>query len=380
MKILYDHQAFDMQRFGGVSNCFVQLLSHFPDGVEYDISLLECDNVHLRGSGLIDVKPASLSPDHFILRKHFLGQGVLYGWYSKLFPAKTSYGRNRLCSIEKLKQGDFDVFHPTFFDPYFLSFLNGKPYVLTVHDMIPELFSSKKDAQVINKPLLCQKAAHIIAVSEKTKQDLINILSIPEEKVTVIYHGSPSIDNISESKPLVSGRYFLYVGQRDRYKSFLPMVKALYPVLLHHQDIKIVCTGSSFSKKEMHYFENLSVANRIVHIRVNDVELRNLYSHAICFIYPSIYEGFGIPILEAYSANCPVLLNHASCFPEIAQDAAVYFHLDEQSSNLDKVMESFLQMPENEKALLLSRQEQRLSFFSWEKSAQKLANVYASII
>jgi len=380
MKVLYDHQAFDMQHYGGVSNCFVQLISNFPQGVAYDISLLECDNFHLRDSGLIDVPPKSFPPEKFLLNRHFLGQGILYGWYSKMFPSKTSNGRNRLYSVEKLKQGDFDVFHPTFFDPYFLPFLNGKPFVLTVHDMIPELFSSN-DFQVKVKPLLCQKAAHIVAVSERTKQDLMRLLHVPEEKISVIYHGAPTYDDQVSLKPIFDGQYILYVGQRrDSYKNFLPMLKSLAPVLQHHQDIKVVCTGPDFTKAERLFMEKVGLCNKVCHFHVNDQELQNLYAHALCFIYPSVYEGFGIPILEAYRANCPVLLNEASCFPEIAQEAAVYFHLDDQSSDLDQVMEDFLRMTDSERKSLLERQCERLSCFSWQKSAQKLIDLYNSII
>lgn len=379
MKILYDHQAFDMQRYGGVSNCFVQLISNLPKGVEYEISLHECGNIHLGNSRLVDTKPKIQFPENFILNRHFKGQTILYDWYSKTFPSKTPDGRNRLYSISKLSQGDYDVFHPTFFNPYFLPYLNGKPFVLTVHDMIPELFYSKNHFQVKVKPLLCKKAARIIAVSNKTKEDLVNLLHVPEEKVTVIYHGAPNFDDIS-LKPIFDGRYILYVGQRDRYKSFLPMLKSLLPVLQRYQDIKVVCTGPSFTRTEALFIKEIGLFNKVIHLQANDIELQNLYAHALCFIYPSVYEGFGIPILEAYSANCPVLLNYASCFPEIAQDAALYFHLDDNSSDLDVIMESFLQMSEYEREALLNKQRQRLEYFSWQKSARELANIYVSLL
>jgi len=382
MKVLYDHQAFDMQHYGGVSNCFVQLISNFPQKVAYDISLLECDNYHLRDSGLINIPPKSFPPEKFLLNRHFLGQGILYGWYSKVFPSKTSDGRNRLYSIVKLKRGDFDVFHPTFFDPYFLPYLNGKPFVLTVHDMIPELFpSSSNDSQVKVKPLLCQKAAHIVAVSERTKQDLVRLLHVPEEKISVIYHGAPNYDDRASLMPILDGQYILYVGQRrDSYKNFLPMLKSLVPVLQHHQAIKVVCTGPDFTKAERLFMKDAGICNKVIHRYVNDQELQNLYAHALCFIYPSVYEGFGIPILEAYRANCPVLLNEASCFPEIAQEAAVYFHLNGQSSDLDQVMENFLRMTDRERNLLLERQRERLSCFSWQKSALKLTDLYKALV
>ena len=182
-------------------------------------------------------------------------------------------------------------------------------------------------------------------------------------------------------KPLLDGQYILYVGQRrDSYKNFLPMLKSLAPVLQHHQAIKIVCTGPDFTKAERLFLEKVGLCNKVCHLHVNDQELQNLYAHALCFIYPSAYEGFGIPILEAYRANCPVLLNEASCFPEIAQKAAVYFHLDEQSSDLDQVMEDFLRITDRERETLLEKQHERLSCFSWQKSAQKLTNLYYSLV
>ena len=105
-----------------------------------------------------------------------------------------------------------------------------------------------------------------------------------------------------------------------------------------------------------------------------------MYANALCFVFPSLYEGFGIPILEAWKCGCPVILNKKSCFPEIAKDAAVYFTLDDDYSDLDKVMEAFLSMSVNEKELLLQRQNKRLLDFSWKKSAEMLLDVYKGVI
>lgn len=380
MKILYDYQAFYLQRYGGVSNCFVQLIKNLPEWVDYQIALKESDNVHLRDNGICNVPPMSCSPNNFLGEKPFKGKGRLFNLYHYFFPMKTSFGINRQASIDALKRGEFDVFHPTFFEDYFLPYLNRKPFVLTVHDMIPELFLKKNDMQVLKKPNLCRRAAHIITVSQKTKEDLVDILKVPEQKITVIYHGAPDNDIVPLGTPLVDGKYILYVGQRYGYKNFLLMAKHLVPVLLRHEDIKVVCTGPPFTKNEMDNLSILKVANRFVHYRVNDVELRNLYANALCFIYPSAYEGFGIPILEAYKANCPTLLNYASCFPEIAENAAVYFHLNSEQSDLDCVMEKFLNYSQEELKDLLLKQQQRLLYFSWKKSAQQLAEVYQSVM
>lgn len=249
MKVLYDYQAFFMQKYGGVSNCFVQLIKHLPEGIAYEIALCESDNGHLRNTGFVNVKPPQCVEENFISTTKFKGRGFLYRQYSKFFPSCTSLGRNKQHSIETLKQGDYDVFHPTFFDDYFLPHLNGKPFVLTVHDMIPELFFGKRDMQVKMKPRLCREAAHIIAVSEKTKADLVDILNVPEEKVTVIYHGAPENAITFDGSPLIEGKYLLYVGQRRLYKYFDQMLMRLTPVLKRHAELKLVCAGPSFTKK-----------------------------------------------------------------------------------------------------------------------------------
>ena len=95
-------------------------------------------------------------------------------------------------TIEELQKGEYDIFHPTFFDDYFLPYLKGKPFVLTIHDMIPELyplFFRPDDIHIILKRKLAPLAKAIIAVSENTKQDIVRILGIPEEKIHVVYHG-----------------------------------------------------------------------------------------------------------------------------------------------------------------------------------------------
>lgn len=381
MRVLYDYQAFEMQKYGGISNCFVKLIENLPKEIDYSIAIKESDNIHLKDSSLhVDLTSCRLLEENFISKKKFYGRGFLYRGLSSLCPQLTTLGINRQCSINAIKNDDFDVFHPTFFHPYFLRYIQRKPFVLTVHDMIPELFKETAYKQQEAKLLLCKKAARIITVSERTKQDLIEMFNISEKKIEVIYHGAPNYPIISESRPIIVGRYILYVGLRKRYKSFMLMMKYLAPFLSRHEDIKVVCTGPSFSKDELDILRNLNMANRVEHRKVNDEELYNLYSNALCFIYPSMYEGFGIPILEAYSANCPVLLNNASCFPEIAQDAAIYFNLNENGSDLEYVMEDFLTKLGSDVDSLLCKQRQRLASFSWKESAKKLADVYRSLV
>ncbi|MDE5947745.1 MAG: glycosyltransferase, partial [Prevotella sp.] len=193
MKVLFDHQAFDMQTHGGVSRCFAELYSHRPSSLDVEISVRETDNVYLRDLGFgrtgeiydrfMGMGNSGLK---YVLFK--LAMNFEYGYYSKLDrrPRLNLYE-----SVSRLKKQDFDVFHPTFFDGYFLNHIADRPFVITVHDMIPELYPqyyAVDDIQILQKKAVIPKAAHIVTVSEQTKKDLVRMMNIPENKVSVVYH------------------------------------------------------------------------------------------------------------------------------------------------------------------------------------------------
>ena len=143
-----------------------------------------------------------------------------------------------------------------------------------------------------------------------------------------------------------------------------------------------VCTGKPFTQNEIEYLTQLKIQDKFInHFAKNDDELFNLYNNAICFVYPSECEGFGIPILEAYQAKCPVLLNNASCFPEIANEAAIYFNLNQNGdSNFAEVFEKYYLSSINDKQQLIDKQNKRLELYSWKQSARDLFYVYQNVI
>lgn len=280
-----------------------------------------------------------------------------------------------------LKEGNFDVFHPTFFDNYFLKYIGDKPWVITVHDMMPELFPeyfNTRNEQIQFKKKYLNQAAAIIAVSEQTKKDMIRLLGIPADKITVVYHGGPDKEDVKDDS-LIDAPYFLYVGTRDAYKNF-PQTLADFADFHHnHPDVKLVCTGGDFTLVEINMIEKLGIADVLVHISANGHDMKVLYAHAIAFVYPSLYEGFGMPILEAYAYGCPVLLNNKSCFPEIAADAAIYFDSEPGKSNLVEMFERIYQLSDEEKNEIVAKGYSRLNDFSWKKSAETLAEVYRKV-
>lgn len=383
MKVLYDSQAFTMQKFGGVSKCFCELIAHLPKEVQWEVGIKESDNFHLHDS-IMPHLPYSqhINLEHFLCKKSFRGKGRIFVAANKYLPGFISTeGINRQYTIELLKRGDYDVFHPTFFDDYFLPYLNGKPFVLTVHDMIPELFPQyfkKNNPETKRKLLLCTKAAAIVAVSENTKKDLCRIMNIPEEKIHVIYHGGPESKNIEEP-PIITEPYFLYVGGRGGYKNFSTLLNGFALFTQQRGGIKLVCTGNSLNKKEMKEIQSLHLTDQVIQIKASDQKLANLYAYAIAFIYPSLYEGFGMPILEAYAYGCPVILNKRSCFPEIAGDAAIYFDTDDNASFIAESLAVAVNLSDEQRRQLIALQKSRLEKYSWQHSSQQLAQLYASL-
>ena len=382
MKVLYDSQAFDMQTHGGVSRCFAELYAHRPAFVDASISIKETNNVYLKDLGFPE---AGEVYKHFLCAKdtklkHFLFKltyNLKYGDFSR-WDKQPLINRNEAKPV--IKNGDYDIFHPTFYDDYFLRLIGKKPFVITVHDMISEIFSMDH-SQAKQKLAVIPKAAHIIAVSEQTKKDLVRIMNVPEEKVSVVYHGADEEPYIPSSTASFAEEYILYVGSRYVYKNFTAFCKSCVGILKRHPQLKIVCTGVPFSPEEIQLFESLGIKDRMVRRFVQTrQELFDLYHYAITFVYPSKYEGFGIPILEAYKADCPVMLNRASCFPEIAGDAAVFFDLNSEKSDFEEQFETLYRLTGDERGELIQRQRERMKLYSWSKSATQLADVYKEVL
>lgn len=385
MKALFDYQAFTLQRYGGVSKCFCELMAHFPEGYQYEIGVKSTANVHLLNTHSIasNIEKAKLTLDSFLGGINFRGKGRIYSFMNSWLPYFPSSERiNKSYSLELIKRGDYDVFHPTFFDSYYLKYLDKKPFVFTIHDMMPELFPQyfkRNDPQIVGKRYLVDKAAAIVAVSDQTKQDIMRILGVDERKIHVVYHGSPQYKE-EPIKRLVGYSYYLYMGTRGCYKNFIPMLTDFAAYWKKGYTEKLICTGPEFSVDELTIINQLGVRDKVVHYRASDSDVRSLYAYAVAFIYPSLYEGFGMPILEAFSCGCPVLLNRKSCFPEIAGDAALYFDSDGHNSDLTEVLENMTAFSMEKRNELIRKGYERNMLFSWTESARKLVDIYESVI
>ena len=385
MRLLFDYQAFELQKIGGVSRLYAEVIPCIQKlGVNVSVGLRESDNAYVHQLGL-NTKPLFYAhKKYFEGRKYFKGQRALtriatraLGHYHDL------RNINQEQCIKLLKRKKFDIFEPTFFHPYFLPYLSGKPFAMEVHDMIPEIFPQyfpRDDFQIVNKKKLCPLSSAIHVPSTKTKEDLVNILGILPERITVIGRGAPKIV-IPEVEPMrpLDNPYILYVGERGGYKNFSLLLRELAVIIQTNQDIKLVCTGRQFEEDEHRLIEELGLTNHVYYCYATYDSFYALYHHALAFVYPSAYEGFGLPILEAFVCGCPVFLNNASCFPEVGGDAAIYFDIN-RKGDLAEHIEAFLLASEQDKADLVARGRERAKLFSWEESAIKLSHIYKTIL
>lgn len=369
--ILFDHQIFESQPFGGISKVYCDRTHFLQNYFNCIVSIKASENQALILSNLVnEIKPI---------------KNVNWGILSKLhFPLKRTITRirnnsiqNIICTKRLLRKGDFDIFEPTYYDPYFLRYLKGKPFVIEIHDMIPEMLPQyyTDGGLVSNKRLLIERATHIHTPSEKTKKDILDLYGIDPEKITVVPHGVPQIPH-DDSAPLFDFQYLLYIGGRWDYKNFIPFLKEFARVYADYPDIHLVCTGYSFSEHECNIINELHIENRIHHFDPSIIHFHSLYHNAVAFVFPSLYEGFGLPILEAWSCGCPVLLNNASCFLEVAGNAALFFELNEKQNNFYDVFKQLWQMSNEDRQKLINNGYERLELYSWEESAKKLAEIY----
>lgn len=281
----------------------------------------------------------------------------------------------QLYLIFRLVFSKYDIVHLTGTESFAFSFVK-RPVVVTIHDMIAEKFYNSKK-RISRKKKTIMKADAIICVSQNTKNDLIRYYpNVNQDKIHVIYHGFNTIKY--KYRKIVSKKYILYVGSRySEYKNFAFFLTAISG-LLKDYGIYLVCTGDNFSFLEKECIKKNDIVNNVMLLGfVKDEELASLYHYAECFVYPSLYEGFGIPILEAFSHDCPVCISNTSCFPEVAGDAASYFDPNDKESivlALKQVLNN-----ENYRNQLIKKGRERLRFFSWDKASDAHVKIYESL-
>lgn len=356
MKILYDYQGL-MQHHGGVSRYHVELIKNLRKlGVECDVPFILSDNVYLDEADIHHVNP--------------------FSWWNSGLKKNGMKWVSQKSSLVSLVKGDYDIFHPTFLNPYYIGYAKGKPVIPTMHDLNHEKFP-QFDSEIVKtkRKKVLDDASHIIAISQQTKHDLMEYYYVKEDKITVVYHGIDQDIYTTNAPRIILKPYLLYVGGRNFYKNFKMFLKGFS---LIKEDIDLVCTGVPFNTEELALIHELKLEKKIRQMFVTNEQMCQLMAQAVAFVYPSIAEGFGMPILEAYRCGCPCIISDILCFHEVAGDAAKYFN-PKSKDDIAEVISKTITDSDVLNQMKINSIE-RMKHFSWERTARETLNVYEKLL
>lgn len=368
MRILYDHQVFSLQDAGGASRYHFELLRALrqEEGVNLEL---------LMGLGDSVMPFAELRGAHARILARRTG----------IKPGFARYAINEtLSAIVGPLRGRVDIYHPTLYRA--LPWLRRRRVVVTHHDCTHERFPHlfRNAASIIaNKRRLFAEADAIVCVSSSSQRDLLHFYDVAEQKTHVVHHGFTPLRFPSEDTKAIGSLptdpYLLYVGSRAGYKNFSLLLEAFSLSGLAGSHRLLAVGGGAFTADEQQQIASRRLSGRVSVVpKATDVVLARAYLGAALFVYPSLYEGFGFPPLEAMSLGCPVLVNRSSSLPEVCGDAASYFGSCEPEE-LSRVLLNTLGNPEN---LVAKRRlgEEQVKLFEWSQSARSTLGIYRRVL
>lgn len=368
MRVAFDQQIFLLQEYGGISRYVCSLARQLARSADVDVRII--------------------APFHY--NKHLqelpcrLGQGRRVPRIPKTFRIVGAVGE--ILSKRAMRRFCPDVVHETYFSNN-QSGPAGARRIITVYDMISERFPAEFPGGRFSeaKKLAVSRADHVLCISEHTRRDLIELFGIAPHKTSVVYLGydehvpAEKLDS-GLSIAIPSRPYLLYVGSRGGYKNFRGFLKAFASSAQLRADCSIMCFGGGrISSEEQLLIRELGLSDmHVMQISGNDAVLAAMYGNAVAFVYPSIYEGFGIPPLEAMSLGCPVVCSNMTSIPEVVGDSGEYFDPSDPESiraALENVVHSAARRQE-----LVTKGHARRSQFSWGRCARETLDVYRSIL
>jgi glycosyltransferase involved in cell wall biosynthesis len=363
MRILYDHQVFSLQDAGGASRYHYELIRNLQLSSDVEIELL---------IGLNN----SVMPFAGLARE----RTRVFGRSTGLKAGMARYGVNELLSsLVAPARGRFDIYHPTLYRA--LPWVRRRRVVVTHHDCtherFPQLFSNA--ASIVNAKLkLFRQADAIICVSESSRNDLLHFYDVESHKTHVVHHGFSPLPETPGGGRLEQAPYLLYVGARTAYKNFSLLLDAFSRSRLAPHYRLLAVGGGAWTTEERARIASLGLSGSVTLIpKAQDTVLFNAYQNAALFVYPSLYEGFGFPPLEAMSLGCPVLVNRTSSLPEVCGDAAFYL----EASDADEVARVLVSILDDDSELAIKRRlgEQRVMLFDWGRTARSTLEVYRGV-
>ncbi len=358
--ILFDHQAFAMQRHGGVSRYFVELAR----------ALQAVPGVRARLFA-----PAWLS-------SHIAAGDPLHPWSFALTGMQRGL-QQRAAAIAPLlflalRLARPQLLHETAHGPPVRP-PRGTRVVTTLHDMTVERYPQCFDQaarRIADKLAALRRADAIICISEHTRSDLLAAHPEFAGRCAVVPHGVVQQVASGPRPARLPAQYLLYVGSRATYKNFTRLVQALGQAKGLPPSLQLLCFGGgALQAEELALCQRAGWAPpRVLQVDGDDSLLAQAYRHAELFVFPSLYEGFGMPLTEAMAQGCPVACSRASSFPEVCADSATYFD-PEDSDDIARCLQAVLLDPAH-RAALVQAAAGRGRHFSWADCAARTAAVY----
>jgi len=224
----------------------------------------------------------------------------------------------------------------------------------------------------------------LVCISENTRKDLLTVYPALAERcrIAVVPHGIPPLPDpapprLAPGQVFGDRRYVLFVGQRGSYKNFVGALSGFAESGLQHQGFVLACTGAALSEDEQVTIAKLDLRGKVLSLgQVSRAELSYLYQHAHCLVYPSRFEGFGLPILEAMTSGCPVVAADNSAIPEVAGGAA-WLVEGTDAAAIGKALVGLCEA--QARSRYIARGHARAAQFSWQRSADGHAAIYRQL-
>lgn len=292
-----------------------------------------------------------------------------------------------------------DLLHlPFIFDVYHLSIPKNIKTIITIYDIIPLLYSKQyfknKKAEDWYRQRFSEvkKATKIITISESSKKDIVKLLEIPEEKVEVIYGGVDEKfkvieqDKVTEilDKYKIKQPYILTVSTHSFHKNISRIFQAFKEYIISEKNeslsLVVVCKLISSEKKDWKkQLRELNIEKRVILTNfVEETDLPAIYSGAEVFLFPSLYEGLGLPVLEAMTCGVPVITSNVSSLSEVGGEAAKYVNPE----NVVEIKNAIAEVLENQnlRSLMIEKGFKQIKKFNWKKAAQETLQVYQDVL
>ncbi len=361
MRVAFDEQIFALQAYGGISRLFAELASQFLREPELGVELLPLNAPVINRYAL----------DDDLIRSRLAVREANHEYYSLL----------RYLARVQPRRGN-EIVHNTFYLPHGLAGYPGAKRIVTVHDMIPERMPETRrrlDFLTLKKRYV-MNADHVICVSEATKKDLLDIYGGIEAPISVVHHGVDSRFTPGAAvSPRLPERYVLFVGNRGQYKDANVLVRAFAEISAMDPRLELLFVGGgSFTSAESRLLRELGLETRVSQIALTDDQMPSAYGNALLSVFPSRFEGFGLPALEAMACGTATILARATSLPEVGGEAALYFTpgaVSELSQAMRNVLSDESLRQELEQAGI-----SRASQFTWRKCAQETVAAYESTL